>query len=139
MKCEICGTTESSHWRRNICNSCYQKQYRINNHDVLISYDESVVRRFNKAVRLAKKRKVDWFLTIEEFSGLCGKPCFYCENKLSKIVSVGIGLDRLDSSKGYEKYNVVSCCKSCNLIKNDILTADEMKQVVGLLLKLRNK
>jgi len=30
------------------------------------------------------------------------------------------GIDRLDSSKGYEPGNVVPCCKQCNWAKNDI-------------------
>jgi hypothetical protein len=30
------------------------------------------------------------------------------------------GIDRLDSSRGYEMGNVVPCCKQCNWAKNDI-------------------
>ncbi len=30
------------------------------------------------------------------------------------------GIDRLNSGSGYESGNCVSCCKTCNLAKNDL-------------------
>lgn len=139
MQCEKCETTESIRWRGNICNSCYLKQWRKDNIDSVTIYDKSILRRFNKAKRVAKKRKVDWTLSVEGFLELCNKPCFYCNNFLGKVVEFGTGLDRINSDLGYQINNVVSCCKCCNMIKNDILSLDEMKQVIELVIKLRNK
>jgi hypothetical protein len=42
----------------------------------------------------------------------------------------GIGLDRLDDSKGYEVGNVVSCCTECNLARGCRFTPKEMK-IIG--------
>lgn len=61
----------------------------------------------------AKRRKIPWNLTIEECIILFKKKCNYCH------YTNGInGLDRIDSNKGYETNNVVSCCKYCNIMKN---------------------
>lgn len=36
------------------------------------------------------------------------------------------GLDRRDSSRGYDLDNVVPCCRACNVAKND-MTVDEFR------------
>jgi hypothetical protein len=139
MQCERCKSTKADRWRGNICNSCYLKQWRKDNIISVVRYDKSILRRFNKANRIAKKRKISWTLSMEEFLGLCSKSCYYCDNTLGKVVQFGVGLDRIDSSLGYQMDNVVPCCKCCNMIKNDILSLEEMIQVVTLIVKLRNK
>lgn len=51
--------------------------------------------------------------------------CFYCgiepsNLKKTKAGSVKYnGIDRIDSSKGYTPENVVTCCRRCNVAKND--------------------
>ena len=62
-------------------------------------------------------------ITKEEYFSLTEKPCHYCG---SVIESVGSGLDRIDSSKGYRLDNVVPCCGTCNKMKNN-LPIDEFK------------
>ncbi len=70
-------------------------------------------------------------LTFEDVNNLIFHNCFYCELS-PKIVGTTyhraiddgrsikrVGIDRVDSSKGYFKDNVVSCCKSCNILKRD--------------------
>ncbi len=70
--------------------------------------------RWNSYVRSAKKRNFSWNITKEEFESFWGKPCNYCGCEISTI-----GLDRIDSSKGYEITNLISCCTQCNIIKLD--------------------
>ena len=78
----------------------------------------------------AKKRKICFNLTKEEFRRLTQEPCFYCgdttirkaisESKKRKVNGPYMyvsGVDRLDSSRGYEKNNVVPCCHTCNFGK----------------------
>jgi hypothetical protein len=97
----------------------------------------SVKRRFTEAKSKAKRRNLDWTLTLEEYSELISQPCFYCENKLHPPAIRATGLDRLDSSKGYIQNNVVSCCYQCNVIKNNFLTPEETKIAVEAILEYR--
>ena len=39
----------------------------------------------------------------------------------------------MDSKKGYTKDNVVSACRRCNTIKNDVVTYAEMIEIVKVL------
>jgi hypothetical protein len=63
----------------------------------------------------AKKRNKEWALDYKEVANLISKPCDYC----GLFPQPYHGIDRLDSNKGYIKGNVVSCCKYCNVAKND--------------------
>lgn len=65
----------------------------------------------------------EWKISLSNFLELISKRCHYCDGK---IAEVGSGLDRMDNSKGYIYGNVVPCCRNCNLIKNNLLTYDEM-------------
>lgn len=64
--------------------------------------------------RNAKLREHSFLLTKEEFMSFWDNNCEYCGDKLN-----GIGLDRIDSSRGYEIDNVVPCCRWCNIMKLD--------------------
>jgi hypothetical protein len=60
----------------------------------------------------AKRRNIDFNITKEEFKKLWNKPCYYCGSEI-----VGIGVDRLDNTKGYQVDNIVPCCAWCNKMK----------------------
>jgi len=60
----------------------------------------------------AKFKSLSFSLVLEEFKVLIRQPCHYCG-----IPSTG--LDRIDPKQGYRSDNVVSCCKRCNIAKND--------------------
>lgn len=98
---------------------------------------ESLSARFRFAIKRAKERDLAWLLTLEEYSQLIQQPCYYCNDLLKSKVTNAVGLDRIDNSIGYELTNVVSCCRSCNVIRNDVMTSEETKQVIQLLLKIR--
>lgn len=82
----------------------------------------------------AKKAKVDFYLTKEEFRSFLHKNCFYCgdppKNKHSlkrKSQDVTIsysGIDKIDPYGGYVIENCVSCCVDCNFAKRK-MTQDE--------------
>jgi 5-methylcytosine-specific restriction endonuclease McrA len=65
------------------------------------------------------------------------KPCNYCGDELTNYKknkdSYGEfkynGIDRIDSSKGYEIDNVVPCCKNCNTMKWDLDVDDFYKHI----------
>jgi hypothetical protein len=69
----------------------------------------------------AKKRGIPFELTLEEFMGFWQQPCAYCGDPIEAV-----GLDRIESTKGYVNGNVVSCCAICNAWKN-CLTVEEFR------------
>lgn len=84
----------------------------------------------------AKKRKLQFLLSFEEFKTIISKSCFYCDAlpSTSNITLHGIkntnylphvqsvvrnGIDRLNNEAGYVADNCVPCCKMCNGAKSD--------------------
>ena len=96
----------------------------------------------------AKKFGRHFDLTIEEFQSITSQDCFYCgskptfiaesiwchnlgdENKTKHTEYVYNGIDRIDSSKGYDQDNIVPCCKWCNIAKSN-KTAEEFKEHIS--------
>lgn len=84
----------------------------------------------------ARKRKKEWELTASQFVELIYDNCYYCgiapnttvnptrgmslqkTRELECFITYN-GIDRVDSSKGYEVDNVVPCCEQCNRAKLD--------------------
>ena len=60
----------------------------------------------------AKKRGIEFTLTISDVEAMWNMPCSYCGNKVHIL-----SLDRIDNSKPYVMGNVVSCCMWCNYTK----------------------
>ena len=94
-----------------------------------------------------KRRKVSNSLSKSQVKDLIFKPCHYCGTEesnttISKNGNRSIkhnGIDRVDSSKGYEAGNVVTCCKVCNVMKST-LSVDEFKEhIIKLYNKFTNK
>jgi hypothetical protein len=69
--------------------------------------------RFRKYKAVAKREGHFFNLTFEEFSRFWNNSCEYCGDGID-----GIGLDRVDSTKGYFIDNVAACCLRCNIMKN---------------------
>jgi 5-methylcytosine-specific restriction endonuclease McrA len=82
--------------------------------------------------RHCKDKKREWKISDAQFKKIAGMPCFYCGTKPERIKKsphntgdfVYNGLDRKDSTKGYTISNVVPCCRSCNLSKNDMTISE---------------
>lgn len=75
----------------------------------------------------ARLRGHVWSLTLDQAEDLFQTKCHYCgcdpahrsRRKYNHGDYIYNGIDRVDSSKGYEPGNVVTCCKRCNVAKND--------------------
>jgi hypothetical protein len=75
-------------------------------------------------------------LTFEEFKKLVLSNCYYCGDEPSNIYFRNYydapynGIDRIDNTIGYIPSNVVPCCKTCNIAKNN-KTYDEFMQWIN--------
>lgn len=61
---------------------------------------------------------IDWFL-----ENIAYKNCIYCGD------TENIGCDRVDNSIGHTKTNVIPCCYTCNVVRNNLFTVEEMKEL----------
>lgn len=117
------------------------KQYKLNNKAKISkqgkTYSRTISARFSTSKSQAKRRKINWLLTLEQFEKLISLPCFYCNNFLDKIVETSSGLDRINNSLGYNIDNCISCCKTCNRIKGHDLSMQETIAAVKAILQIR--
>lgn len=76
----------------------------------------------------ARQRGIHWGLSESEFRAITKQPCNYCGSEPSAISRndkglapgyVYNGVDRVDSQSEYSNGNVVSCCSTCNYMKQD--------------------
>ena len=74
-----------------------------------------------------------WALGLKEYTALVTAVCFYCGREPSTqpssriLRSMGIkrnGIDRTDSTKGYETGNCVTACGECNREKGTLTLAE---------------
>lgn len=74
----------------------------------------------------AKKRKISFEITYDQFLELTKKDCYYCGQKPNNIFKSRIqngdfiyqGIDRINNLEGYVFQNCVPCCKICNRAKD---------------------
>ena len=76
--------------------------------------------KYKQYITNAKKRNINFSLSLEYFiNNFWKKTCFYCGNLIETA-----GVDRMDSSKGYEQDNCVPCCEHCNMMKQSDKVSD---------------
>ena len=96
---------------------------------------------FREYIRNAANRDIPMNLKFEEFNQLIGQDCFYCgakptiheslidrSNKSEPMLKHN-GIDRLDSTIGYEKDNCVPCCYICNRAKAQLNTKEFLAHI----------
>lgn len=118
---------------------CYRydklREYHKKSHLTEEENFESGCRRIFRMVRESSGRRNKYFeLTLEDIKELVFKECTYCGLKSSnrtlseskKYKLEYNGLDRVDSSIGYIRSNVVPCCTWCNKAKSS-MTLEEFK------------
>ena len=100
---------------------------------------------YKNYINRSKKKKIDFEFTKEEFLELTQKKCYYCgreprttiKTKVGKKTRNGSftynGLDRIDSSKGYSKNNILTCCEICNKAKRDMSQKDFLEWINDLI------
>jgi hypothetical protein len=85
-----------------------------------------------QAKNRAKNKKIEFDISVEYILDLLEKQnrkCFYSGKQLGLVFNNNfqdvMSIDRIDSSKGYTRDNVVLCCAIVNYIKNS-MTTEEM-------------
>jgi hypothetical protein len=64
---------------------------------------------------------------------IINKPCTYCgDNDPTQI-----GVDRIDNSIGHTPANSVPCCRVCNVVRGNIFSVDEMKQIGAVITNIK--
>lgn len=124
--------------RQAMCKACkkklrpaaHQAEYHRQKMGGLGSY------RFAQARGCARHRGRVWSLTAGEFYALISNPCYYCGDKLNTF---GVGLDRLDNSRGYEPGNVVPCCGDCNHVRSDRFSREEMLLIGKVIRRIKKQ
>ncbi len=93
---------------------------------------------FKDYVRSARRRGIDFDISIDLFRSLTQEPCHYCGEAPKTVTNFkGVngqytynGLDRIDSARGYEPENLVPCCRQCNTAKS-ALNRDDFLALVA--------
>lgn len=80
--------------------------------------------------KLAKKRKINYQLSMIETMAYCISDCTYCGNKCNFDTKNINGIDRINNNINYNKSNCTSCCKYCNYAKNN-LDIDNFKEWIN--------
>lgn len=99
-------------------------------------YNRSVKGRYRRLIESAKKRKLSVSLLMADYGRILKEKCHYCSGYF-KDKRGGHGLDRINNRQGYHKYNVLRCCPTCNIIRNDVMSVDEAKLVITTLIAFR--
>lgn len=71
--------------------------------------------KFSIYKNTAKERGINFELRYEDFLKFFDKDCHYCGEKI--LDCGGVGIDRVDNTKGYTLDNTVPCCRPCNIAK----------------------
>lgn len=129
-KCVLCGETNAKNFNsgnKSMCKKCARKMSRNE-----ISLEERIYKR---AMKGAKSRNIDFELDVKYIKELLdnqNNTCFYSgvtfENNFNDKLTYPT-LDRIDSSKGYVKGNVVLCTWIANTMKSD-LTLKQFKDTI---------
>ncbi len=87
----------------------------------------------------AKRRRLEFTLTKNEFIVLIKGNCHYCNATPSQVFKTSIGdtciyngIDRLDPSIGYVSSNVTSSCGTCNLMKQSLTKEQFLDRILKI-------
>lgn len=123
----------------NSCNLCYDRSNRRKD-----PFSVAVQHRLvGQMKRKNKELGVPYNLSLKFVKKLAKDNCYYCgsppQNIYTVIRKLGDslllnynGVDRIDSSKGYEESNVVTCCEKCNKMKLNYSQEEFYDQIIKI-------
>ena len=115
--CEICNTMKFIYCKEFFLEKCRYMTVGKFPSDFHTTWKEYYVSRpavYSQYKNGANQRNLPFAITREEWSAILSQPCYICE------YTGNIGIDRIDSSKGYTIDNCKPCCSSCNYMKLDL-------------------
>lgn len=71
---------------------------------------------------------IEWVL-----DNVISKVCTYCGT------TINIGCDRIDNTKGHTKSNVIPACYTCNMIRKDDFSVEEMMLIGSVVREIKQK
>jgi len=147
---EICQTCKQqlTPGRRKYCAECAPNAKRERNHQWHIDNKDRRKKNDNRTHKSpshrwhvlksnAKRRGLDVSLTRDQYEEISKQPCYYCDGILDTDIGHGSHIDRLNNQFGYSFENSISCCNFCNRIKQDLLTPEETRAVIKLIIRMR--
>jgi len=119
-RCKGCDKIKNKSYQERIKKPEYKPKERtkISKEEIskkIKEYRKTKNGRFAEYKGGAKYRNIEFNLSKKDFLSFWKKECYYCRSEIETI-----GLDRIDSKKGYSNDNVVSCCGVCNRMKMDM-------------------
>lgn len=150
-KCDVCGSIhevsaqtiigrKNSQYNKTgetLCQTCANKKMSGKNSG---AYKHGS-KRFSEYKNNARRRKIEFNITPDEFEFIVNQPCYYCGgySKDRNPNSRGNGIDRKYSNIGYIYNNCVPCCATCNFIKNNMAYDDFIKHISNIYNNLLQK
>jgi hypothetical protein len=119
------------------CKECYIKLKEVeekrerDERDYNKERKANIIKHYDEYVRGAMKKNLQFNLSAEQFIKLVNSHCHYCDEYDETRV---IGIDRVDSNRGYFIENVVGCCSKCNFMKSDLEKEDFLNHICKIYL-----
>ena len=119
------------------CKECYLKLREIeekrerNERDYNKERKANILTHYNEYVRSAMKKNLEFNLDADQFEMLVNSHCHYCDEYDETRV---IGIDRVNSERGYFIENVVPSCFICNRMKSDLARDDFLNHICKIYL-----
>jgi hypothetical protein len=130
-----CKTCVCAYYRRpDVCQKLKEKMKTLRQLNGGKAWSYRACHRYYFAKSRAKRSGREFSLTMDDYLNLTNAPCIYCDGELGLS---GVGLDRTDNTVGYTKDNVRPCCGTCNRIKSDTFSFEEMKKIGNVLSEIR--
>ena len=97
------------------------KKWRENNPDKVMAGNKSRIENikihYTNYIRKADYLRHSFELSQDMFEEIVKQPCYYCGIIQDREFN---GIDRKNSTQGYDVTNCVSCCKMCNYMKGSL-------------------
>ena len=128
--CKYCGKKIEN--KNKFCNPDCYRNYRMAktgsiNFPREIEIDRFINSRYISYKTGANQRNISFDLSREEFVKFIDKDCHYCGKPVNFV-----GIDRINSLKGYSIDNTVSCCTHCNIIKLDVPYNTFLRKIIDI-------
>lgn len=127
-----CSKTALAAFNRKKVDVSYSLDLNTNLHNQEIisqggmEFDTYVAMKFLRTKLTAIERGITFELTLQDMKRLLSvKRCHYSSVLLTLEGEHAVSLDRIESTEGYTKQNVVSCSKTVNGLKNTLLESKD--------------